>query len=407
MPIASTRIARASMVPVGGVALAIMRVASRLSSAIRGDINAKDEPPTTVAKDSERNRRVLAKLKRLKQPYEVVPGLGNGHVETIFAAFFRSQPAVKYHRDLILCTTDGGCVALDWPVEANHENEEWKWDDLPDDAPVVVLFPGLTGGSGDSYVKHMVLSCRKNGMRAVVFNSRSTADSPVTTPQFYSASFTGDARDVVTHVHTKYPDSLLFAAGWSLGANILVRYLGEVGEDTPLRAAISLCNPFDLTLSDKNFQKGFNRVYDYKLGRTLSGMFKKHIHLFDGMEKQGFKPQIAANAYTIRDFDEAVTRVSFGFNSVDEYYEWSGSCHVIPKVRIPLLCVQAADDPIAPAHAIPYDEIRYNDNCILVVTPNGGHLGWISGETAPFGAPWTDSLCADFLNSMKQEMIHL
>ena len=56
------------------------------------------------------------------------------------------------------------------------------------------MHAGLTGGSHDSYVKHMVLSCRQNGLRAIVFNSRGTSDGPVTSPQFYSASFTGDMR---------------------------------------------------------------------------------------------------------------------------------------------------------------------------------------------------------------------
>jgi predicted alpha/beta-fold hydrolase len=68
--------------------------------------------------------------------------------------------------------------------------------DLPADAPVLILFPGLTGGSGDSYVQHAVLQARHAGIRAAVFNSRGTADSPVLTPQFYSASFTGDTREV-------------------------------------------------------------------------------------------------------------------------------------------------------------------------------------------------------------------
>lgn len=68
--------------------------------------------------------------------------------------------------------------------------------DLPEDAPVLILFPGLTGGSGDSYVQHAVLQARHAGVRAAVFNSRGTADSPVLTPQFYSASFTEDTREV-------------------------------------------------------------------------------------------------------------------------------------------------------------------------------------------------------------------
>lgn len=68
--------------------------------------------------------------------------------------------------------------------------------ELPDDAPVMVILPGLTGGSHDTYVQHMVGTAHRQGIRAVVFNSRGTSDAPVTTPQFYSASFTGDMKCV-------------------------------------------------------------------------------------------------------------------------------------------------------------------------------------------------------------------
>ena len=47
-------------------------------------------------------------------------------------------------------------------------------------------------------------------------------------------------------VKQRYPQSELLAAGWSLGANILVRYLGEEGAKCPISAAVSMCNPFDL-----------------------------------------------------------------------------------------------------------------------------------------------------------------
>ena len=67
------------------------------------------------------------------------------------------------------------------------------------------------------YVKHMVHDARQHGLRAVVFNSRGTSDGPVTTPQFYSASYTGDMRAVVTAVQRRWPRSALLAAGWSLG----------------------------------------------------------------------------------------------------------------------------------------------------------------------------------------------
>lgn len=75
--------------------------------------------------------------------------------------------------------------------------------DLPDDAPVLILLPGLTGGSHDSYVRHMVGAASMNGMRAVVFNSRGTSDGVVTSPQFYSASYTGDMRSASSTAKAK------------------------------------------------------------------------------------------------------------------------------------------------------------------------------------------------------------
>ncbi|KAK9862037.1 hypothetical protein WJX84_009827 [Apatococcus fuscideae] len=249
--------------------------------------------------------------------------------------------------------------------------------ELPHDAPVAILLPGLTGGSGDSYVQHMVVAARKNGVRAIVFNGRGTSDSPVTTPQFYSSSFTGDMRGVVAAVQKEFPRSLLMGVGWSLGANILVRYLGEEKEKTPLKAAVSLCNPFDLVRADQNFHVGFNRIYDASLASALRKIFAKHGHLFQNTGKP-FNTQLAANCRSIREFDDAVTRVSFNWPDVDAYYRGSCSSDSIPDVTIPLLCIQADNDPIAPEACIPYAALRENPNCSLVVTPGGGHLGWVN-----------------------------
>ena len=274
---------------------------------------------------------------------------------------------------------------------------------LPSDAPVLILFPGLTGGSGDSYVLHAVHNAREQGLRALVFNSRGTADSPVTTAQFYSASFTGDTRAVIAHVQRKYPRSTLLAAGWSLGANILVRYLGEEGRATPLRAAISMCNPFTLTISNAHLQHGFNQVYDRNLANGLAAILAKHKLLWAGKGGK-FRPDIALRCKTIAEFDEAITIHSFGWPSVAEYYEGSSSSLSIPSVRIPLLCIQALDDPIAPASAIPYAAIKANPLVTLVTTPCGGHLGWIAGRGSLTGHPWSDDAMLEWLVAVQEHL---
>lgn len=83
-----------------------------------------------------------------------------------------------------------------------------------------------------------------------------------------------------------------------------------------------------------------------------------------------------------------------GWPSVDAYYAGSCSSLSVPNITIPFLCLQALDDPIAPAEAIPYAALKANPNATLVGTPCGGHLGWIAGSGAPFGEPWSDKVCA-------------
>ncbi|KAM0934411.1 putative alcohol O-acetyltransferase [Dioscorea sansibarensis] len=339
-------------------------------------------------------RSLLSGFSSLQRPYKPFPIIAwNRHVETLFAAFFRSLPAVTLRREC-LRTPDDGAVALDW-VAADDRL-------LPFDSPVLVLLPGLTGGSGDTYVRHLLVRARSKGWRVVVFNSRGCDDSPITTPQFYSASFTDDLRQVVDHVLTRYHKSNVYAVGWSLGGNILVRHLGQDSDNCRLSGAVSLANPFNLVYADEDFQQGFNIVYDRALARALSKIFNKHALLFEGIEGE-YNIPVAANARSIREFDEALTRVSFGFKSVDDYYCNASSSKSIEHVRTPLLCIQAANDPFAPSRGIPREKVKDNPYCLLIVTPQGGHLGWVAGDEAPFGAPWTDEVVMEFLEHLEKK----
>ena len=68
--------------------------------------------------------------------------------------------------------------------------------------------------------------------------------------------------------------------------------------------------------------------------------------------------------------------------------------------------LQAHTDPIAPARCIPRKAIQENPVFSLVITPAGGHLGWVSGPTAPFGAPWTDAAVVQWLQGMQHALNH-
>jgi hypothetical protein len=130
------------------------------------------------------------------------------------------------------------------------------------------------------------------------------------------------------------------------------------------------------------------------MGDSLRRVFLPHATLFAGDTR--FDGAAAAAAKTVRDFDDAITRRSFGFPDVDAYYRASGSSQRLAAVALPLLCVQAADDPIAVDAAVPRDIAAANPNVALIVTPSGGHLGWLasagdgmsSAGGGATGAPW-------------------
>jgi len=141
-------------------------------------------------------------------------------------------------------------------------------------------------------------------------------------------------------------------------------------------------------------------LWELYLRRTWSNF--RHALLFEDIEGEYDIPK-AANARTVRDFDEGLTRVSFGFKSVDDYYSNSSSSDSIKNVCVPLLCIQADNDPIAPSRGIPREDIKANPNCLLIVTPKGGHLGWVAGDEAPFGCPWTDPIVMEYLEYLQSE----
>nr|ACN34051.1 unknown [Zea mays]ACN36306.1 unknown [Zea mays] len=259
-----------SVLPAAAMSYAAVSASAPSPSSGTGEqVKAAPLPHSTLEIAGAR-RGLLSGFASLRAPYRAFPVLAsNRHVETIFAALTRSLPAVKLRREC-LRAPDDGAVALDWVSGDDRV--------LPNDAPVLILLPGLTGGSDDTYVRHMLMRARSKGWRVVVFNSRGCADSPVTTPKFYSASFTGDLRQVIGHILGRYPQSNVYATGWSLGANILVRYLGEETDKCPLSGAVSLCNPFNLVIADEDFHKGFNNVYDKALARALTTIFKKDLN---------------------------------------------------------------------------------------------------------------------------------
>ncbi|KAI8997383.1 Alpha/Beta hydrolase protein [Pilobolus umbonatus] len=305
-------------------------------------------------------------------PFSPTSYLYSGHLQTLYASFYKEpviDDDISYEREIV-AFAKGGEAALDWVIPTTS---------LPEETPTVVLFHGITGDSDTNYIRELlqIITRAPINYRAVVYNARGCGTHRITTPQLFNAAVTDDIREMLPYVQKKVgSDTPLIGIGFSLGSNILVKYLGEEQERTPFIAAISIANPFDLLVSGLILdQHLFTRnVYSRGMANNLKEIFWRNKDVM-AARKDINQDEVMA-AQTVRQYDEACVKKMSNYTTVNNYYR-DGSCsRLIEHVRIPLLCINAEDDPIVSHQCIPYDEVRQNPYVVLVTTKQGGHLGW-------------------------------
>ncbi|KAM1030401.1 hypothetical protein TB1_033615 [Malus domestica] len=248
-----------------------------------------------------------------------------------------------------------------------------------DTTPIVLVIPGLTSDSESAYIKHLAFNTAKKGWNAVVSNHRGLGGVSITSDCFYNAGWTEDLRTVVNNLSHEYPKAPLFIVGTSIGANILVKYLGEDGEKTPAAGAVAICSPWDLLIGDRFIgRRLLQKIYDKALTIGLQGYAQlNQPHFLRLANWEGIK-----KSRSIRDFDQHATCIVGKFETVDTYYRHCSSATYVGNVAVPLLCISALDDPVCTREAIPWDECRANKNIVLATTKHGGHLAFFEGLTA-------------------------
>ncbi|KAK7693944.1 hypothetical protein QCA50_003518 [Cerrena zonata] len=256
--------------------------------------------------------------------------------------------------------------------------------------PVVVIAHGLTGGSHEHYVRAAVsvltasVSSGGLGARIVVMNFRGCNNSPVTTPKLYHGGSSYDIRSVVLWVTHTFPQSTLFGIGFSLGANIFTKYVCEEGGSCPLSGLVSLANPWDFQKGGVYTESGslMSRfVYRYVLGGALQALYHRNRAIFLTSPQSTLSTSVLENLFarkriSLVEFDHTITAVAWGFKDAWDYYANISSPQFLDALRIPLLGINALDDPIMGCAGLPREEAKKNPWFVLVATKRGGHLGW-------------------------------
>ncbi|KAG8217497.1 Alpha/Beta hydrolase protein [Butyriboletus roseoflavus] len=254
---------------------------------------------------------------------------------------------------------------------------------------------GLTGGSYESYVRAMLApACRAVsqgglGYCAVVINFRGCAGVPITSPQLYSAGVTDDIRQAVFYISNKFPDAPLLGLSFSLGANVMTRYIAEEGEHCRFQSACVLGCPWDLAANVRKLDSTYigRYVYSRGMGQNLVNILRRHTSSLTCDTNLAIAEAAtlacALSSPTIDTFDQVFTRIGGGpsppwpFASALEYYDFASSHKVLGNIRIPFLSINAADDPVV--QEVPM-EAEDNGWVVMALTPHGGHLGWFESD---------------------------
>ncbi|KAI4377488.1 hypothetical protein MLD38_015102 [Melastoma candidum] len=262
---------------------------------------------------------------------------------------------LEYQR-VCIGTGDGGVVSIDWP-ESLDLREEKALD------TTVVVVPGTTEGSMDLRVRGFVREALRHGFFPVVVNPRGCASSPITTARLFTAADSDDISTAIQFISKARPWTTLMAVGWGFGANVLTKYLAEVGERTPLTAATCVNNPFDLEEATRS--SPYNVAIDEELAGGLVDILRANKELFQGKTK-GFDVEKALDAKSVREFEQAISMVSYGFDAIEDFYSTSSTRDLVGYVKIPVLFIQN-DDGTVPMFSIPRSSIAENPYTSLLI----------------------------------------
>jgi len=310
-------------------------------------------------------------------------------MQTLGGFMLRPRLGFRYHRERIE-TADGDFVDLDISLAPG----ERAADAARGDRPVVLVLHGLEGGSRSRPAIQATIALADHGLRAAVLNFRSCSGEPNRTPRFYHAGETGDLVVALAWLRDHFAGAATGLLGYSLGGNVLLKFLGELAEDAQgsVAAAAAVSVPFDLAAGAALLGRGPRRLYGHHFLRSLRRKYLRKRWML-----QEDRWHAVRRARTLREFDAAATAPLHGFRDVDHYYAESSSARWLHRVRVPTLLIHSLDDPFLPATAVPAAVAHGNPWLCARFTPRGGHMGFVAGAWPWAAVYWAEAEAARFL----------
>ena len=258
--------------------------------------------------------------------------------------------------------------------------------------PLVVLIHGLTGYEDSSYMRASARHLLGRGHPVLRLNLRGAGPSHRRCRLQYHAGRTDDLRAVIGRMDGWLAAQGVVLVGFSLGGNMLLKYLGEQGRRAPILGAVSVSAPIDLKATQLRLMQRRNRRYhDHLLGRM-----KAEIAALDsaltGLERSGLDA-----ISSVYEFDDRLVAPRNGFANADDYYARCSAKNLLADIRVPTLIVHARNDPWIPAAAYLAFDWSSNTRLTPLLPKGGGHVGFHGFGSA---VPWHDRCIGLFLERL-------
>ncbi len=320
--------------------------------------------------------------------------LKNPHLQTLYPALCRKISAPLLRRERLI-TPDNDFLDIDWCSEG-------------DEKPLIILLHGLTGSSQSPYIKGFQQLLLKQNFRTVALNFRGCSGEPNHSARCYHSGETEDLHFLYQTLREREPNTKFAVIGFSLGGNMLLKWLGEQGENVNLFAAVAVSIPFVLSECATKLDSGFSKLYRANLLKELKIYIKnKHAHLEKiGVHHEAHKLKKLGDLSQIHSFweyDAKVVAKLYGFKNAHDYYARSSSRQFLKKIAVPTLLIQAVDDPFMTKSVIP-NASELSPFVQLEMTEQGGHVGFVSGKNPFKPIYWLEQRISIFLAAHLGEM---
>ncbi|MBV1908014.1 MAG: hydrolase [Kangiellaceae bacterium] len=293
----------------------------------------------------------------------------NRHLQTVWGSLFRRLPKLPKMQRMRLELDDGDFIDVD------HYPQN--------DRPTLLLLHGLEGSIDSPYIRGMIKSAKDKGWQILVKHFRSCSGEPNRLLRSYNSGVSEDLHQVL-ELLKKNQIKVDYIVGYSLGGNVLLKWLGEQTTNVEIKAAVAVSVPLMLDVCATEIHQGFSRVYESALLRTLRKKTKEKKLRFDSEQLPGLAEIPRLNSFW--KFDEKVTAPAHGFEDAKDYYRKASSRQFVKDIKIPTLIIQSMDDPFMNETVLP-DTNELPANVILEKNSHGGHVGFVGGKW-----PW----CAEY-----------